>query len=28
MVFESLGDFELKGLNERFELFRSAGHKS
>ena len=28
MVFESLGEFELKGLNERFELFRSAGHKS
>jgi class 3 adenylate cyclase len=28
MVFESLGEFELKGLNENFELFRSAGHKS
>ena len=28
MVFESVGEFELKGLNEHFELFRSAGNHS
>jgi class 3 adenylate cyclase/pimeloyl-ACP methyl ester carboxylesterase len=28
MVFESLGEFELKGLNEHFELFRSSGNRS
>ena len=28
MVFESVGEFELKGLNEYFELFRSAGNHS
>ena len=28
MVFESVGEFELKGLNEHFELFRSAGNQS
>jgi class 3 adenylate cyclase len=25
MVFESAGEYELKGLNENFELFRSVG---
>jgi len=28
MVFESVGEFELKGLDEHFELFRSAGNHS